>query len=139
MELNIKERAVIIYNLLWKYDSYTNLQLKESIKSKIDFTDEERSKMTQYVGVDGNSYTQFDESLNLEATRDYEFTEDEILYLADKIIFLNASNRLNEDGMSMYTKVENIYSQIKEEQGFVRIGPWKYIGKSEMNNSLYNG
>ena len=37
MELNLKERAIIIYNLLWKYDSYVNLQTKESINKKLTY------------------------------------------------------------------------------------------------------
>ena len=113
MELNLKERAIIIYNLLWKYDSYVNLQTKESIKQKVDFTEEELEGISQYTGVDGNVYTQFSGVLDLETTQNYEFTENEIIYLADKIMVLNATNRLNDEGMSMYEKIENIYSQIQ--------------------------
>ena len=69
MELNLKERAIIIYNLLWKYDSYVNLQTKESIKQKVDFTEEELEGISQYTGVDGNVYTQFSGALDLETTQ----------------------------------------------------------------------
>ena len=120
MELNLKERAIIIYNLLWKYDSYVNLQTKESIKQKVDFTEEELEGISQYTGVDGNVYTQFSGALDLETTQNYEFTENEIIYLADKIMVLNATNRLNDEGMSMYEKIENIYSQIQAEKGFTK-------------------
>ena len=121
MELNLKERAIIIYNLLWKYDSYVNLQTKESIKQKVDFTEEELEGISQYTGVDGNVYTQFSGALDLETTQNYEFTENEIIYLADKIMVLNATNRLNDEGMSMYEKIENIYSQIQAEKGVTKI------------------
>lgn len=139
MELNLKERAIIIYNLLWKYDSYTNLQTKESIEKKVDFTKEELEGISQYTGIDGNIYTRFDDTLDLESTQNYEFTEDEIIYLANKIMFLNANNKLNDEGMSMYTKIENIYSQIQAEKGFTKIGPWQYGNAKELNNSYYNG
>lgn len=139
MELNLKERAIIIYNLLWKYDSYVNLQTKESIKQKVDFTEEELEGIGQYTGVDGNVYTQFSDALDLETTQNYEFTENEIIYLADKIMVLNATNRLNDEGMSMYEKIENIYSQIQAEKGFTKIGPWQYANAKELNNNYYNG
>ena len=139
MELNLKEKAIIIYNLLWKYDSYVNLQTKESIKQKVDFTEEELEGISQYTGVDGNVYTQFSGALDLETTQNYEFTENEIIYLADKIMVLNATNRLNDEGMSMYEKIENIYSQIQAEKGFKKIGPWQYANAKELNNNYYNG
>ena len=139
MELNLKERAIIIYNLLWKYDSYVNLQTKESIKQKVDFTEEELEGISQYTGVDGNIYTQFSGALDLETTQNYEFTENEIIYLADKIMVLNPTNRLNDEGMSMYAKIENIYSQIQAEKGFTEIGPWQYANAKELNNNYYNG
>ena len=139
MELNLKERAIIIYNLLWKYDSYVNLQTKESIKQKVDFTEEELEGISQYTGVDGNVYTQFSGALDLETTQNYEFTENEIIYLADKIMVINATNRLNDEGMSMYEKIENIYSQIQAEKGFTKIGPWQYANAKELNNNYYNG
>ena len=113
MELNLKERAIIIYNLLWKYDSYVNLQTKESIKQKVDFTEEELEGISQYTGVDGNVYTQFSGALDLETTQNYEFTENEIIYLADKIMVLNATNRLNDEGMSMYEKIEEFGEEEK--------------------------
>lgn len=117
MELNLKERAIIIYNLLWKYDSYVNLQTKESIKQKVDFTEEELEGISQYTGVDGNVYTQFSGALDLETTQNYEFTENEIIYLADKIMVLNATNRLNDEGMSMYEKLRTSTHKYKQKKG----------------------
>ena len=52
---------------------------------------------------------------------------------------LNATNRLNDEGMSMYEKIENIYSQIQAEKGFTKIGPWQYANAKELNNNYYNG
>ena len=56
MELNLKERAIIIYNLLWKYDSFKNLQLKESIESKIKFSTEEEKERMYKVLSENNLY-----------------------------------------------------------------------------------
>lgn len=133
MTLNLKERAIIIYNLLWKYDSYKNLQLKESIKNKIYFTENELSGITLANGFDNMPYAEFNSDLDLVTEKEYSFTEEEIIYLAEKIMVLNQNNRLNEDGMTFYNKIENAFSQLQEARGFIRIEPWYYI---KSNNTL---
>ena len=80
-----------------------------------------------------------EKALNKESFVKKCFTENEIIYLADKIMVLNATNRLNDEGMSMYEKIENIYSQIQAEKGFTKIGPWQYANAKELNNNYYNG
>lgn len=132
MKLNLKERAIIEYNLLWKYDSYTNLLLKESIHSKIEFTQKEMEGISQHIGVDGNTYTEFSNILDLNAEADYIFTTEEILYLADKIMVLDLNHRLNSDGMSFYNKIEEIYTQLQAENGYTKVGPWQYINTDEV-------
>ena len=134
MVLNLKERAIIIYNLLWKYDSYKNLQLKESIKNKIYFTDKEIPEITFATDYNNMSYAEFSSNADLKTEKDYLFTDAEINYLAEKIMILNQNQRLNGDGLTLYDKIENAFSQLQEAKGFIRTEPWYYI-KPENNLS----
>lgn len=131
MKLNLKERGIIIYTLLWKYDSFKNLQLKELIESKIKFSTEEENNIRQYDDGTGATITEFNSNLDLETETEYPLTEEEIIYLAGKIMFINQNNRLDANGMSLYTKIENVYAQILAEQDCVRIGPWEYLPREQ--------
>lgn len=126
MKLSIKDRAIIIYTLLWKNDSYCNLLNKETISNKIYFKSDELSKITINKGNNGIESATFDPSLDITAEQEYELTQDEISYLASKIIELDRRNDLIDDGIRLYTKVEEAYTKIKEEQGFIRTAPWQY-------------
>jgi len=103
MKANLKDRVLIINSVLPQYDTRKNLELKVGIDKKIALTTEEQKNIVIKELGGGQMEIGFkvaDIELNT-----FEFSDEELLYLKQRIDYIDRNGMFSADTISTYIKI----------------------------------
>lgn len=105
MELNLKDRMIILNAVLPQFDTRSNMMLKISIDRKVALSaEEQKSVVVNPVG--GNVYEYgFKDISAITDCKDFSFTEEELLYMKQRIDFIDKNGMFSADTMDSYMKI----------------------------------
>jgi hypothetical protein len=105
MELNLKDRLVILNTILPQYDTRQNIRLKNSIAGKVWLSAAEESSV-EYTNVGNNQYRiSFKTVEAITGTIDISFTDEELLYLKQRVEFIDRNGMFSAETIDTYDKI----------------------------------
>jgi hypothetical protein len=105
LNLNLKDRLIILNTLLPQYGSIADIELKDSIAGKVQLSASEES-LVIYTNVGNNQYEIGFKSVDaLTAIADVYFTDEELLCLKQKVEFVDSSGMVSTDTLDTYKKI----------------------------------
>lgn len=105
MDLTLKDRVLILNNILPKYDTRANLILKLSIENKILLQKEEEKELTMKNLGNGQFEVTF-KSLPVQ-TLSFSFTDEEMDYLKQRVDFIDKNAMFSSETLPTYEKIIN--------------------------------
>jgi hypothetical protein len=101
MKLTLKDRVLILNNVLPMYDNRKNIGLKISISGKVQLLDSER--MTP-VG-NGEYEISFKTVDAMTGVKSFDFTDDELWYLKQRVDYLDRQGMFSAETIDSYSKI----------------------------------
>lgn len=107
MKLTLKDRVLILKGVLPPYDSRRGVELKKIIEKKIKLSLDE----ADVVVLTGKGYDQYELSfkdsdiVNPREAKDFSLTDEELIYLKEKVAFLDNDGRWSEYTHPTYSKI----------------------------------
>ena len=105
MKLTLKDRIIILNTVLPRFDTRKNIELMKSIKGKLALSDTENSVVVATSAGNNQFDISFKTADAITQTRDFEFTEDELGYLRDRIAWIDSQGMFSEDTIETYDKL----------------------------------
>lgn len=105
MELNLKDRMIILNSVLPQFDTRSNTLLKISIDKKIALSaEEQKSVVVNPLG--GNIYEYgFKDISAITDCKEFSFTDDELMYLKLRVKFIDSNGMFSADTMDSFMKI----------------------------------
>lgn len=105
MELNLKDRMIILNSVLPQFDTRSNTLLKISIDKKIALSaEEQKSVVVNPLG--GNIYEYgFKDISAIKDCKEFSFTDDELMYLKLRVKFIDSNGMFSADTMDSFMKI----------------------------------
>jgi hypothetical protein len=105
LNLNLKDRLIILKSLLPQFDTRQNIRLKNSIAGKVQLSASEES-LVIYTNVGNNQYEIGFKSVDaITATDDIHFTDEELLYLKRRVEFVDSNGMFSAETIDTYDKI----------------------------------
>jgi hypothetical protein len=105
MELNLKDRLLIIKSVLPEYNTRTNTVLKMAISHKLQLSQEE-NKDVIFTPLGNNQYEiGFKTVEAITGTNSYSFTDDELYYLKQSVARIDDNGMFSEATVDSYDKI----------------------------------
>jgi hypothetical protein len=104
MELNLKDRLIVLKSVLPQFDTRENIKLKNAICEKIQLSAAEES-LVVYTNVGNNQYEIGFKSVEaITETTEINFSDEELLYLKGKIEYVDRNGMFSADTIDTYEK-----------------------------------
>lgn len=105
MELNLKDRMIILNSVLPQFDTRSNMMLKVSLDRKVALSaEEQKSIVVNPVGSNVYEYG-FKDIAAITDCKDFSFTDEELLYMKQRIDFIDKNGMFSADTMDSYMKI----------------------------------
>ena len=115
MELNLKDRLIILKTVLPQYDTRQNIVLKNSIAGKIQLSAIEES-LVMYTNIGNNQYEIGFKSVEaITATTEIGFTDEELQYLRQRVEFINQNGMFSSETIGTYNKILDAPEPVPEQ------------------------
>lgn len=105
MELTIKDRVLILNNVLPMYDNRKNIGLKISITEKVQLTDTEQKDIVTTPVGNGEFQVSFKTVVALTGIKSFVFTDEELIYLKQRVDYIDKNGMFSAETIEAYTKI----------------------------------
>ena len=114
MELTLKDRVLILNTVLPQFDTRKNMELKVSIDSKIAISEVDQKRIVIKDMGSGQINIGFTDAAAIMETTDIVLTDEDLLYLIQRVDFIDRNGMFSEFTMPTYVKI--LDEPLKEEQ-----------------------
>ena len=105
MKLILKDRVLILNNVLPMYDNRKNIGLKISISGKVQLLDSERKEVVMTPVGNGEYEISFKTVDAMTGVKSFDFTDDELWYLKQRVDYLDRQGRFSAETIDSYSKI----------------------------------
>ncbi len=105
MDLTLKDRVLILNNVLPMYDNRKNIGFKISITEKVKLTDAEQKDVVSTPVGNGEYAVSFKTVEAITAIRSFDFTDEELLYLKQRIDYIDRNGMFSAETTESYMKI----------------------------------
>ena len=105
MELTMKDRVLILNNVLPMYDNRKNIGLKISISGKVQLLDSERKEVVMTPVGNGEYEISFKTVDAMTGVKSFDFTDDELWYLKQRVDYLDRQGMFSAETIDSYSKI----------------------------------
>lgn len=105
MKLTLKDRVLILNNMLPMYDNRKNIGLKISISGKVQLLDSERKEVVMTPVGNGEYEISFKTVDAMTGVKSFDFTDDELWYLKQRVDYLDRQGMFSAETIDSYSKI----------------------------------
>ena len=105
MKLTLKDRVLILNNVLPMYDNRKNIGLKISISGKVQLLDSERKEVVMTPVGNGEYEISFKTVDAMTGVKSFDFTDDELWYLKQRVDYLDRQGMFSSETIDSYSKI----------------------------------
>jgi len=105
MELTLKDRVLILNNVLPMYDNRMNIGLKISISEKVQLTDAEQKEVVSTPVGNGEYEISFKTIEAMTSINAFDFTDKELAYLKQRVDYIDRNGMFSAETIDTYTKI----------------------------------
>ena len=105
MKLTLKDRVLILNNVLPMYDNRKNIGLKISISGKVQLLDSERKEVVMTPVGNGEYEISFKTVDAMTGVTSFDFTDDELWYLKQRVDYLDRQGMFSAETIDSYSKI----------------------------------
>lgn len=105
MKLTLKDRVLILNNVLPMYDNRKNIGLKISISGKVQLLDSERKEVVMTPVGNGEYEISFKTVDAMTGVKSFDFTDDELWYLKQRVDYLDRQGMFSAEAIDSYSKI----------------------------------
>ena len=105
MKLTLKDRVLILNNVLTMYDNRKNIGLKISISGKVQLLDSERKEVVMTPVGNGEYEISFKTVDAMTGVKSFDFTDDELWYLKQRVDYLDRQGMFSAETIDSYSKI----------------------------------
>ena len=105
MKLTLKDRVLILNNVLPMYDNRKNIGLKISISGKVQLLDSERKEVVMTPVGNGEHEISFKTVDAMTGVKSFDFTDDELWYLKQRVDYLDRQGMFSAETIDSYSKI----------------------------------
>lgn len=105
MDLTLKDRVLILNNVLPMYDSRKNIGFKISITEKVKLSDAEQKDVVSTPIGNGEFAVSFKTVEAITGIRSFDFTDEELLYLKQRVDYIDRNGMFSAETAESYTKI----------------------------------
>jgi hypothetical protein len=105
MELNLKDRLVIIHSVLPQFDTRENIMIKRGIATKVQLSQGENVQVIYNELGNGQANIGFKTAEAVVGAKEYEFDGIELLYMRKLVERIDANGMFSEETISTYEKI----------------------------------
>lgn len=105
MKLTLKDRVLILNNVLPMYDNRKNIGLKISISGKVQLLDSERKEVVMTPVGNGEYEISFKTVDAMTGVNSFDFTDDELWYLKQRVDYLDRQGMFSAETIDSYSKI----------------------------------
>jgi hypothetical protein len=105
MELNLKDRLLIINSVLPQFDTRANTSIKLAILQKIQLSQEENKNVIFTPVGNGQYEIGFKTVDAITGTNTYAFSDEELYYLKKRVEFIDSNGMFSAETIDSYDKI----------------------------------
>lgn len=105
MKLTLKDRVLILNNVLPMYDNRKNIGLKISITERVQLSDSERKEVVMTPVGNGEYEISFKTVNAMTGVKSFDFTDDELWYLKQRVDYLDRQGMFSAETIDSYSKI----------------------------------
>ena len=105
MKLTLKDRVLILNNVLPMYDNRKNIGLKIYISGKVQLLDSERKEVVMTPVGNGEYEISFKTVDAMTGVKSFDFTDDELWYLKQRVDYLDRQGMFSAETIDSYSKI----------------------------------
>ena len=105
MKLTLKDRVLILNNVLPMYDNRKNIGLKISISGKVQLLDSERKEVVMTPVGNGEYEISFKTVDAMTGVKSFDFTDDELWSLKQRVDYLDRQGMFSAETIDSYSKI----------------------------------
>ena len=105
MKLTLKDRVLILNNVLPMCDNRKNIGLKISISGKVQLLDSERKEVVMTPVGNGEYEISFKTVDAMTGVKSFDFTDDELWYLKQRVDYLDRQGMFSAETIDSYSKI----------------------------------
>lgn len=105
MKLTLKDRVLMLNNVLPMYDNRKNIGLKISISGKVQLLDSERKEVVMTPVGNGEYEISFKTVDAMTGVKSFDFTDDELWYLKQRVDYLDRQGMFSAETIDSYSKI----------------------------------
>ena len=105
MKLTLKDRVLILNNVLPMYDNRKNIGLKISISGKVQLLDSERKEVVMTPVGNGEYEISFKTVDAMTGVKSFDFTDEELWYLKQRVDYLDRQGMFSAETIDSYSKI----------------------------------
>lgn len=105
MKLTLKDRVLILNNVLPMYDNRMNIGLKISISEKVQLTDAEQKEVVSTPIGNGEYEISFKTVEAMTSIKTFDFTDKELTYLKQRVDYIDRNDMFSAETIDTYTKI----------------------------------
>lgn len=105
MKLTLKDRVLILNNVLPMYDNRKNIGLKISISGKVQLLDSERKEVVMTPVGNGEYEISVKTVDAMTGVKSFDFTDDELWYLKQRVDYLDRQGMFSAETIDSYSKI----------------------------------
>lgn len=105
MKLTLKDRVLMLNNVLPMYDNRKNIGLKISISGKVQLLDSERKEVVMTPVGNGEYEISFKTVDAMTEVKSFDFTDDELWYLKQRVDYLDRQGMFSAETINSYSKI----------------------------------
>ncbi|GAB6394599.1 MAG: hypothetical protein MdMp024_0911 [Bacteroidales bacterium] len=117
LNLNLKDRMIILNLVLPQFDTRQNMLLKIAVAGKIQLSESERDQVVTNPVGNGNIDIGFKTVEALTVFNDFDFTTEELYYMKARIDYIDQNGMFTVETMDTYNKILEAYDDIDPEVG----------------------
>lgn len=107
MELTLKDRVLILNNVLPMYDNRKNIGLKISISAKVQLTDTEQKDIVTTPVGNGEFQISFKTVDAMTDIKPFDFADEELMYLKQRVDYIDRNGMFSAETIASYQKILN--------------------------------
>lgn len=105
MRLTLKDRVIIIKTVLPVFDTRRGMELAISIEGKIRLEERESENVSAVPVGNGQFDVYFKTESAMTSEKDINFSDEELIYLKEKVDFIDRDGRFSAFTIPTYTKI----------------------------------
>ena len=105
MKLTLKDRVLILNNVLPMYDNRKNIGLKISISGKVQLLDSERKEVVMTPVGNGEYEISFKTVDAMTGVKSFDFTDDELWYLKQRVDYLDRQGMFSAETIDSFSQI----------------------------------